>query len=366
MRLSLIIIVSFFITSPCSLLAASDKPVLRVMNWTYFIAVDDDADESLSELERSPILQKFMKQFDCEIEYLTYESEEDLKTYLIQSPHSLDVFNTSHSDAFTMAESGFLETLSLKKVPNKKHLDPEQISSFNPDQLQFISPYFSGTAGIIYRKDLVGEKIHSWKSFFEPKKELYGKINILNSYDSIITNLLMYQHTKVSEADPAAIRKAARVLYNMRESGSLQHVSSDLESIFKKLKSGELAMSVMYLGDALGAIEEDKSGQLEYVVPDEGCEAYLDCWVVNKNSRQKKLALAFVNYMLDPEVHATNAAYLMCPCPNVAAKKLLSVKYPELMTDTRIYPTGGPKTSFDVIKNDDLALDLWNRVIKGR
>jgi putative spermidine/putrescine transport system substrate-binding protein len=41
-----------------------------------------------------------------------------------------------------------------------------------------------------------------------------------------------------------------------------------------------------------------------YVIPDEGALAWLDCWAMTSTAANPPLALAWINYMLEPDVSA--------------------------------------------------------------
>ena len=41
-----------------------------------------------------------------------------------------------------------------------------------------------------------------------------------------------------------------------------------------------------------------------YVIPDEGALAWLDCWSMTRAATDRPLALAWINYMLEPQVNA--------------------------------------------------------------
>ena len=338
------------------------------MNWSYYIAVDDDADEELGECERSPILQHFMREHNCVIEYLTYESEDELNRYVGMFPNKLDVINIDHADALVMGKSGYLEVLDLERVPNKKHLDPFYVDSLTQENLQYIAPYLAGTMGILYRKDVIKGELNSWMHLFDPDKALWGKLNLMNAHETMFTCALAGLGKDLRLHTDLDLRLAAKLIYDLRVSGKLKHISSDIDEIVEKMTNGEICISPMYSGDAISAVDEDESGNLAFVIPEADGSNYLDCWTVVKGSQQKELALAFVNYMLDPPVHAENAAYLGGACPNVPALAYMREHDPEAAADKRVYPVR-PKTSalsYSSFSKTDMSLNLWKKIIKGR
>jgi spermidine/putrescine-binding protein len=62
---------------------------------------------------------------------------------------------------------------------------------------------------------------------------------------------------------------------------------------------------------------------------------WVDSMAIPKSARNKRLAHAFINFLLDPEISARNAEYVGYPTPNLAARDLLD----EATLDNRaIYP----------------------------
>ena len=215
----------------CGMQAEDQRPVLRVMNWSYYIAVDDDADESLSECDRSPILQRFMREHNCVIEYLNYESEDELNRYMALHPNKLDVINTNHHDAYEMGKSGILAVLNTDNVPNKKDVDTYYIKSLKPEELQYIVPYLAGNTGILYRKDMMVGEMKTWKDFFQAPRELSGKINILNTHTTMFLLALFALEKDVNNITEEDVKAAAKCIYEMRKNKILMHVSSDIDVI---------------------------------------------------------------------------------------------------------------------------------------
>ena len=59
--------------------------------------------------------------------------------------------------------------------------------------------------------------------------------------------------------------------------------------------------------------------KIKFVVPKEGSDLWVDTMVVLKTSKNKEAAHAFINYILDPEVHGWVAENILYKVPNKAA-----------------------------------------------
>ena len=72
---------------------------------------------------------------------------------------------------------------------------------------------------------------------------------------------------------------------------------------------------------------------LEYVVPKEGSNVWIDGWVIPANCRNKEGAEAWINYMCKPEIALANFDYITYSTPNEAARELIEdedIKYSEI------------------------------------
>ena len=99
------------------------------------------------------------------------------------------------------------------------------------------------------------------------------------------------------------------------------------------LVTGETAMSMVYSGDALMLQEYNEN--IEYVIPEEGTNLWVDYLTVSRIAPNPKLAWAFINFLNEPGNAAQHAEYLYAPTCNKAAEKLLPA---ELLDDPRVYP----------------------------
>jgi Spermidine/putrescine-binding periplasmic protein len=87
-----------------------------------------------------------------------------------------------------------------------------------------------------------------------------------------------------------------------------------------------------------------------YVIPDEGALAWLDCWSMTRAAADPALALAWINYMLDPAVSGLLtqrqglANTLTAPPENSANGHIVWI---------------GP------VENIQRREDLWNKIVSG-
>jgi spermidine/putrescine-binding protein len=99
------------------------------------------------------------------------------------------------------------------------------------------------------------------------------------------------------------------------------------------LASGEVVLAHGWGGPVARAMALKPS--IKYVVPKEGATIWADCLVVPKTSRNKELAMQFINYLLDREVAARTSERLMFASANPEAKALVK---PAVRDNPAVYP----------------------------
>ena len=63
----------------------------------------------------------------------------------------------------------------------------------------------------------------------------------------------------------------------------------------------EAAIGVIYSGEAIYTQKENPN--LEYVIPKEGSNIWIDSWVIPKNAEHKENAEKFINFLCRPASH---------------------------------------------------------------
>ena len=96
----------------------------------------------------------------------------------------------------------------------------------------------------------------------------------------------------------------------------------------------EAAIGVIYSGEAIYTQKENPN--LEYVIPKEGSNIWIDSWVIPKNAEHKENAEKFINFLCRPDVSAANLDYIGYSTPETAAKEYMDdeviespVSYPD-------------------------------------
>ncbi len=95
-----------------------------------------------------------------------------------------------------------------------------------------------------------------------------------------------------------------------------------IDQVRDKMIGGEAAMGVIYSGEMLYIQQEvadlGLDYSLEYVIPEDGTNLWLDSWVIPANAPNKENAEKWINFLCRPDIAKKNFEYITYPTPNKA------------------------------------------------
>lgn len=293
------------------------------------------------------LIQTFEKQTGLKIIYQTFDSNEAMMAKIAQGGTTFDVAVPSEYAVSKMKEEGLLLPLDHAKLPNLKYIDPRFLNlSFDPDN-RYSVPYFWGTVGIVYNRDMLGgKKITSWNDLWD--KDLRNQILLVDGAREVVGMALNSLHYSLNDTNKAHLQEAKRKLDAL-----VPNVKAIVGDEIKMLIANEeAAIGVVWSGDAAEMIAEND--RLDYVVPKEGSNLWFDNMVIPKTAKNIDGAHQFINFMLDPKHAAQNAEYVGYSTPN---KKALEYLPKEIVDDKRFYP------DFDSIEHLEVYENLGKRML---
>lgn len=283
--------------------AKDDGEKVYVYNWGEYI------DEETLDL--------FEEETGIRVVYEEYEQNEDMYPKVQSGAVKYDVVCPSDYMIQKMIENDLLHELNLDNIPNIKYIDPIHLKSsqeFDPGN-KYSVPYCWGTLGILYNKTMVDEPIDSWGVLFDEKYS--GEILMIDSVRDAFAIALIYLGYDLNSTNETELEEAKILL--QKQYPLVQGYFVD--QVRDKLIGGEAAIGVIYSGEAIYSSRENPD--LEYVVPKEGSNVWIDSWVIPKNCRNKENAEAFINFMCRPDIALMNFEYITYSTPNAGAWELI-------------------------------------------
>ncbi len=275
-----------------------------VYNWGEYI------DEETIDL--------FEKETGIKVIYDEFETNEAMYPKVESGAFQYDVVCPSDYMISKMIENDMLAELNWDNLPNAKanigSQYYEQSKQFDPEN-KFSVPYCWGTVGILYNTSMVEEPITSWADLWNEKYE--DNILMQSSVRDLFMVGLKLNGYSLNSLDESELEKAKEDLIAQKPLVQAYVI----DQVRDKMISGEAAIGVIYSGEAIYTQRENPD--LEYVIPSEGSNIWIDSWVVLKDSPNKDNAEKFIDFMCRPEIALMNFEYITYSTPNVAAREMI-------------------------------------------
>lgn len=331
--------------------------VLRIANCEEYIDEgewEDDEEIELSDGKKifgeNSLVEDFCTWYQktygekIKVEYSTYGTNEDLYNQLVLG-NTFDLVCPSEYMIMKFMEEKKLEPYSKgffdKEKENNfyaKGVSPYISSVFkelsmNGESLEkYGAGYMWGTMGIVYNPGYVKkEEITHWDMLMNPKfaKRITMKDGVRDSYFIAlgILNAKKIQseafrknadYSKnlakvMNDTSQETVDRAEEILSKMRENAySLETDSGKADMI-----TGKVVANMQWSGDAVYTLDqaEEDGVELSYAIPEECTNLWFDGWCMLKkgiaeDSRKKKAAEAFINFISRPDNVVRNMYYI--------------------------------------------------------
>lgn len=305
------------------------------------------------------VLTMFEEETGIDVVYEEFETNEILYPKVSSGAIAYDAICPSDYMIQRMLENDLLAEINFDNIPNIKYIGEdymEQSRQFDPEN-KYSVPYCWGTVGILYNKTMVDEPVDSWGILWDEKY----KDNILmqDSVRDAFGVALRYLGYSLNSTDLDELTQARDLLIEQKPLVQAYVI----DQVRDKMIGNEAAIGVIYSGEAIYTQKENPD--LEYVVPKEGSNIWIDSWVIPKNAENKENAEKFINFLCRPEIALMNFEYITYSTPNTAAREMIEdeairnseIAFPDLSTLPQL-------ETFQYLgqKADEIYGELWNQV----
>ena len=263
------------------------------------------------------VLTMFEEETGIDVVYEEFETNEILYPKISSGAIAYDVICPSDYMIQRMIENDLLAEINFDNIPNVKNIGKdymEQSRQFDPEN-KYSVPYCWGTVGILYNKTMVDEPITSWSVLWDEKYK--GNILMQDSVRDAFGVTLKYLGYSLNSTDLDELTEARDLL--IKQKPLVQ--AYVIDQVRDKMIGNEAAIGVIYSGEAIYTQMENPD--LEYVIPEEGSNIWIDSWVIPKNAENKENAEKFINFLCRPEIALMNFEYITYSTPNSEARKLI-------------------------------------------
>lgn len=307
------------------------------------------------------ILDMFEEETGIKVEYEEYITPENMYTKYKAGAIDYDLICTSDYMIEKLIQENEVLEMDYNKIPLAENLEQTYFDfskSFDPEN-KYTLPYFFGTVGILYNKDMVDEiKVDSWDILWD--KEYSGKIIMADSVrDSFMVALKRLGYSlNTSEKDK--LREAQKLLIEQKP----MVYSYLVDEAQDEMIAENAAMAVVYSGEAGYALEYND--KLAFSVPKEGSNMWIDSWFIPKSAKHIENAEKFLNFLCREDIAMLNFDYVYYATPNTQVKAALE---PALQENTTIFPSKEILDNCEVLKPLDdettMKYNLYWKEIKS-
>ena len=228
------------------------------------------------------IITMFEDETGIDVVYEEYETNEIMYPKVQSGAIAYDVVCPSDYMVQRMIENDLLAEINYENVPNLKYIDDiymEMSKQYDPEN-KYSVPYLWGTVGILYNKKMVDEPVDSWNILWDEKYT--DSILMQDSVRDAFAVALKSLGYSLNSTDLDELEAAKKLL--IKQKPLVQ--AYVIDQVRDKMIGNEAALGVIYSGEALYCQKENPD--LEYVIPKEGSNLWIDALVIPKNAQKKR------------------------------------------------------------------------------
>ena len=299
---ALLPVLGLSLLSGCGKSSAENGEVI-VYNWGEYIDP-----ETLSLFEEGTGIK---------VVYDEYDTNETMYPKVEAGASAYDVICPSDYMIQKMIDNDLLAEINFDNIPNLKNIGQqyfEQSKEFDPEN-KYSVPYCFGTVGILYNKTMVSGPIDSWSVLWD--EQYADNILMQDSVRDAFMVALKLNGYSMNTLDETELQAAKNSLIEQKPLVQAYVI----DQVRDKMIGDEAAIGVIYSGEAIYTQRENEN--LEYVIPKEGTNVWIDSWVIPKNAPNKENAEKFIDFMCREDIALKNFEYITYSTPNTAAQELI-------------------------------------------
>jgi hypothetical protein len=346
--------------------AASNLPAtndLNIYNWSNYV------DESTVE--------DFEEKNELNLTYTTYENNEELEAKMLTGKSGYDLGVPGVAFLPRQIKAGAYQKIDKSLIPNYKNIDPAMLKLLeeaDPQATEYAVPYFSGvnTLAITAKgREILGNKLpeNEWDLMFKPEytnKLKQCGIALWDTPSEMFPIVLKYLGKDPKGSNPEDIKAAAEVIKAIRPD-----IKRYSPSIIDELARGDICLAAGNGGDLnMAKARSEEAGSkvgIEVLTP-KGMGFWVESWVIPKDAKNVANAHKYINYTLEPEVAAKNAAAVTFAPASLPARDKLD---PKLVATRSIFPNAEDVANGFVMPQMDneakkLTTNLWQKIKVGK
>ncbi len=311
---------------------------INVYNWG--LNISDGTDGSVD------VVSEFENLTGIQVNYTTYDTNESLYAKLKSGGASYDVIIPSDYMIGKMINEGMLEKLDLDNIPNIQKIGRQYRGLPYDPQDEYSVPYTWGVVGIVYNKNMVKEIPDSWDALWDTRYK-----NSILMFNNSRDAFAIAARRMGKSLNPKTREDVAQIAQELKKQKSVVQAWV-MDEIYDKMEGGEAALAPYYAGDAQIMISENPD--LDFVIPKEGTNYFVDAMCIPAGSQHKEAAEMFINFMCETSVGLANSQFTNYSTPLIPVWESLDdeqknspIAYPseEVLANTEVFEVLAPEVN---------------------
>ncbi|SHI48802.1 spermidine/putrescine transport system substrate-binding protein [Dethiosulfatibacter aminovorans DSM 17477] len=286
-RISVLLVLAFILALSAGC-AQEEKPVLNVFNYGEYIDMD--------------LLDEFEEEYGIEVNYEIYPTPEDMYTKVKAGATDFDLIISSDYMIERLINEGMVNEINYDNIPNYQYIMEEfKKQPYDPDG-KYTVPYFWGTLGILYNTEVVEGTPDSWDLLWDEKYS--GQILMMDSQRDSLAAALKKLGYSLNTLDEGELEEARDLLIQQKPL-VMAYVVDEVRDM---MIGDEAAIALLWSGEAVAAMGENE--KLNYYVPKEGSNIWVDAMFMPSNAKNVEEAEKFIDFLCRKETTLRNIDYV--------------------------------------------------------
>jgi spermidine/putrescine-binding protein len=311
-------------TQPPAQPAAPTSKELNLYGWSDYVP--------------QQMLDDFTAKYGIKVNYDTYSSNEEMLAKIQAGASGYDLVIPSDYTVTIMLRQNLLMPIDLAQLPNFKNLDPRFTNKDYDPGNKYSIPYQWGTTALAYDKTKVPFEPKKWADLWDP--QFKGKLVMLDDEREVTGMALEVLGFDRNSTDATQLEQAKQKLIELKPNIVLFN-SDDPETA---LITGEAVAGLVYNGNA--ALAKAENPNIEYICPEEGCGLWFDNLAIPAGAPHADAAMAFMNFLLEPQESILITKEFPYSNPNAAALDYLKTNDPATYDTYMNFSATNPPATF--------------------
>lgn len=319
-----------------------------------------------SQYMNPAIIDAFEHKYDVKVVRAFYGSNPEMFAKLrAGGEYQYDVIFPSNYYVPRLIETGLIQPLNKDLIPNYDNLMAKfQDPSYDPGGT-YTAAYQWGTTGIAYNTEDLPDVPESWALLFDPEINSRYPFAMITDAQVLFGAACAYQGHGYACLGKKNWKQAAQLILKTKQRPNFAGFVNGTP-VLRRLARGSVSVGMTFSGDYLFFKKRNPEAyaNIEFFVPKEGSELWVDVMAIPAHAPHPKLANKFINFILNPKIGAKLSNWNAYASPNKAARPYLN----EALTKPPILPTDAKmkKLHFTpAIKGEQLQYvqQLWTAVL---